>query len=385
MTVPPLYRQLQVQLSQWIIPKDQRHLLVFSENIAAILQAQSACLSHWLPYLSHRNCAARSQMERLHYFLHNSKINTETFYIPLLQQFLQGWEDMEMTLTLDTSVLWDQYCLIEVCLIWGGRSIPLGQTVLEHGSATVGFEDYRPVLETTLNLLPKGCQVTILADRGFEHGSFIRWLRQHHWSWAIRAKSDLNVTLASGSTRSVAELLPPLEEAYLFENVTVLQDIDCHLATAHLSLAGEAWAVISDQPPSLQTFELYGQRFGGIELHFKDYKSAGFDLIRSHLRDAQALGCLLMLLAAATLIAISTALVVVFEGRRKVIDWHSQRGLSFLQLGLREIRRLCYQHLPIPPLVVFPRRRISPAFASRKKRRILESRIEFARVTVFAA
>jgi hypothetical protein len=37
------------------------------------------------------------------------------------------------------------------------------------------------------------------------------------------------------------------------------------------------------------------------------------------------------------------ALVVVFEGRRKAIDWHSQRELSFLQLGLREIQRLCYQ------------------------------------------
>jgi hypothetical protein len=48
-------------------PKDQRHLQVFSENVAAILQDQSACLSHWLPYLSHRQCEARSHMERLSY------------------------------------------------------------------------------------------------------------------------------------------------------------------------------------------------------------------------------------------------------------------------------------------------------------------------------
>jgi hypothetical protein len=92
-----------------------------------------------------------------------------------------------MMLTLDTSVLWDQYCLIEVCLIWGGRSIPLGQTVLSHGSATVGFEDYCTVLETTLRLLPSGCQVMLLADRGFEHGALIRWLQAHQWSWTIRA------------------------------------------------------------------------------------------------------------------------------------------------------------------------------------------------------
>lgn len=79
MAIPLLYSQLQPQLSQWITPKDQRHLQVFSENVAAILQAQSACLAHWLTYLSHRNCKARSHMERLSYFVHNPKIKADTF------------------------------------------------------------------------------------------------------------------------------------------------------------------------------------------------------------------------------------------------------------------------------------------------------------------
>jgi len=385
MPVPQLYRQLQAQLSQWICPQDQRHLQVFCENVAAILQAQSACLSHWLPYLSHRDCKARSHMERLNYFVHHPKITAETFYFPLLRQVLSAWKGMSMTLTLDTSVLWDQYCLIEVCLIWGGRSIPLGQTVLEHSSATVGFEDYCPVLETTLRLLPPACQVMLLADRGFEHGALIRWLQEHQWSWSIRAKSDLNITFSKGQTAAVATLLPPEGEAYLFREVTVLQDIECHLATAHVALAGEPWAVLSDVPPSLHTFEVYGQRFGGIEPHFKAYKSAAFELIRSHLREAHALSCLLMLLATATLIAMTIAVVVVGEGRRNMLDWHSQRGLSFLQLGLRELKRLCYQHLPIPKLATLPQKSPPPAAASLKKQAQLETRIEFSRVTVFSA
>lgn len=192
MSIPLLYRQLHSQLSQWIVPQDHWHLQGFCENVAAILQAQSACLSHWLPYLSHRECQSRSHMERLSYFVHNPKITAETFYHPLLKQFLSAWEGMEVLLTFDTSLLWDQYCLIEVCLVWGGRSIALGQIVLEHGSATVGFEDYCGVLETAL--LPPGCSVILLADRGFEHGALIRWLQQQQWSWAIRAKSDLRIT-----------------------------------------------------------------------------------------------------------------------------------------------------------------------------------------------
>ncbi|AFZ56813.1 hypothetical protein H6G54_14975 [Anabaena cylindrica FACHB-243] len=84
------------------------------------------------------------------------------------------------------------------------------------------------------------------------------------------------------------------------------------------------------------------------------------ELIHSHLRDPQALSCLLMLLAAASLIAIAVALVVVAQGRRKMLDWHSQRGLSFLQLGLREIKRLCYQHLPVPSLPTLPQKSPPP-------------------------
>jgi hypothetical protein len=55
-----------------------------------------------------------------------------TFYVPLLTQFLQAWAGMAITLTLDTSMLWDEYCLIEVCMTWGGRSFPLAQKVIKH-------------------------------------------------------------------------------------------------------------------------------------------------------------------------------------------------------------------------------------------------------------
>ena len=137
-------------------------------------------------------------MERLSYFVNNPKITPEIFYQPLIRQFLMAWEGMEVLLTLDTSLFWDEYCLIEVCFVWGGRSFPLAQKVMEHGSATVAYEDYQPLLEMTQSVLPPNCQVSLLADRGFEHGELIRWLRAHQWCWAIRAKSDLNITRSDG-------------------------------------------------------------------------------------------------------------------------------------------------------------------------------------------
>jgi hypothetical protein len=383
METPLLYRQLLEQLRQWIVPKDRRHLQNFAEIVAAILQAESGCLSDWLPYLSHRGCKARSHMERLSYFVHNKHIKIETFYAPLLKHAFQAFEGEALLLTLDTSMLWDQYCLIEVCLAWGGRSLTLSQTVLEHGSATVGFQQYRPLLEAVLTLLPAGCTVTLLADRGFEHGALIRWVRHQGWSWAIRAKSDLNVTLLGGQTREVGQLLPPPKQAFCFHNVRVLEDIDCHLATANSPTASQTWAVLTDRPPSLQTFALYGQRFGGIEPHFKDYKSAAFEVPRSHLRNARALTCLFTLLDSAYLIAFILGIMLVQWGQRSRIDWHGERGLSFLQLGLRELHRLCYKRLPLPALQSFPRSHPPPACASKRKREQLDYSIEFSRVISF--
>ncbi|NCR75770.1 MAG: hypothetical protein GPI92_09245 [Microcystis aeruginosa K13-06] len=57
-------------------------------------------------YLSHRDCQARSHLERLSYFVHNPKIRAETFYAPLIKHFLSVWSGEALELTLDTSMLW---------------------------------------------------------------------------------------------------------------------------------------------------------------------------------------------------------------------------------------------------------------------------------------
>lgn len=109
-----LYRQLQDQLSQWVQPIDQRHLQGFTEIVAAVLQTDEACLGRWIPYLSHRGCGARAHMERLSYFLHNPQITAERYYEPILRQVLSAFAGEAIILTLDTSMLWDRFCLIDL-------------------------------------------------------------------------------------------------------------------------------------------------------------------------------------------------------------------------------------------------------------------------------
>lgn len=259
----------------------------------------------------------------------------------------------------------------------------MAQKVIKHGSATVACSDYLPVLEAALAVIPQNCEVTLLADRGFEHGELIRLLQAQQCFWCIRAKSDLQIHLRDGRTCSVAQLIPPTAQAYLFREVTILGDISCHLATASPSIAQKSWAVLSNLPPSIQTFALYGQRFGGIEPHFKDYKSAVFGIPRSHLQDADALSRLFLLLAVATLLALSLAVTFLEHQSLARLDWHGQRGLSFLPLGLRALQRLCYLREPIPLFSPLPLHRPLPACASLRKRNLLSTRIEFSKIKTY--
>ena len=37
---------------------------------------------------------------------------------------------------------WNTYCIVRLSLIYRGRAIPIVWKVLEHGSATVAYDDY---------------------------------------------------------------------------------------------------------------------------------------------------------------------------------------------------------------------------------------------------
>ena len=100
----------------------------------------------------------------------------------------------------------------------------------------------------------------------------------------------------------------------------------------------EQWAIVSDEPVSLKTFEEYGLRFD-IEENFLDNKSAGFQLESSQILDAMALSRLCLVMATTTLYLVSTGIAVVATGQRRLIDTHWNGGLSYFQIGWLWVKR----------------------------------------------
>src|SRR5947207_13019495 len=109
-------------------------------------------------------------------------------YGPLLQQALAEWGEQALYVALDTSMLWNTYCLIRLSVIYRGRAVRLVWCVLEHGSAQVGFETYRELLDRAAVLLPRRCRVIFLAAVGFADTELSAHLGHRGWHWRRRIR-----------------------------------------------------------------------------------------------------------------------------------------------------------------------------------------------------
>ena len=269
--------------------RDFRHLIALAWMVLGLIGSRRLCLCAWEAHVL-SSAKAQSLQRRWRRFLSNSRVRVPDLYVSLLLETLQNRPQQRLHLALDTTVLWNRFCMIHISLLCGGRAVPLVWKVLEHNSAAVAFETYRDLLHSARQVLQAFPDVMLLADRGFANRDLLQWLQRHSWHYCLRLPCDVAIHGPRRYPLEVRHLWPPRGEARLFEQVRLWQDgIYCsNLALAKVRGAQEPWAVITDEVPSLQTFWQYGLRFSVEEL-FLDSKSGAFELEDSHLRSAEAL------------------------------------------------------------------------------------------------
>lgn len=379
---PRLYHQLRQYLSQYSHYRDQRHLSTLSWMSVGVLLSHSLSLNEWEPYVISRAQQAQSYQKRWSRFLKNKKVKTEKLYIPLVMAAIQHWSNSRIYLAMDTTMLWNQYCMIHISLICGGRAIPFLWKVIEHKSASVGFEVYQPLLRKASWLLRHHRDVMLLADRGFANQALLQWLRPRAWHWAIRVPSD---TLIHGVHRwrtcAVSELRKVRGEAKLYQEVRLWEEgtQKANLVLGYPKGVAEPWAVMTDEPASLNTLWQYGLRFRVEEL-FLDSKSGVFGLADSRLRDPEQLNRLYLVVAVAILYGTVMGTTVQLSGLRRQVDTHWQRGLSYLKMGLRWLRGTVHKGRELLSLLPLPPRDPQRCFASRRAEADYYERLLFSRV-----
>ncbi len=301
------------------------------------------------------------------------KLKPAEIYRDFVTAALLPWTGQEAILALDSSVIWERYVIIRVSLIYRGRALPLAWKVLEHGSASVSFDEYKSILEEASRLLPLHCEAVLLADRGFADVDLMQLAIHLGWHFTIRAKGNLLVHRAFKPRCKMSQLVPPNGEIRLIHTVQITQRRfgPVHLVLAHVKTqkGHEQWMLVSDRPTALDTLDEYALRFD-IEENFLDDKSAGFQLESSQLRDADSLSRLCLVLAVATLYLVSTGTAIVALQRRRLIDTHWNRGISYLQIGWRYLlSAVVYGQRLLTHLWLDPEPDPQPVYASRKQAR----------------
>ncbi|GIK55854.1 MAG: hypothetical protein BroJett015_15170 [Chloroflexota bacterium] len=284
------------------------------------------------------------------------------------------WGTNILYLAWDTSMLWDQYCIMRLCVIYRGRAIPLVWEVVAHGSSSVTFAAYRSLLDKALTLIPINCPVVFLADRGFADTELMDYVSQTlHWHWRIGIKSSFLVYRQGKRMVKVGNILLKRGQARFWHNVTITGNRfgPVHLALAKPHSVKETWLIVSEQPTDVTTFDEYGLRFD-IEENFLDDKSNGFQLESSLIRSADALTRLCFVLALTTWFLVCQGTEVVETNKRRWVDAHWFRGSSYLQIGGKWVKRILavgYKkgYELIRQLRLSPLPDPEPAMASRKQ------------------
>ena len=288
------------QHSNWL---DLRHRKTLAWMMVGLICAKTVSLGAWTPFVVSQAPYAQRLVRCFSRWLDNNRITVEPLYGPLIEKAVVGWVGKRMYVALDTSMLWNTYCLIRLSVIYRGRAVPLVWRVIEHRSAAVSFETYQDLLNEAKSRLPFACKVVFLADRGFADTQLMGHLRGLGWHFRIRIKSTFWIYPSHLAPFRVGEIA--LKPGYLscWQEVSIT---DKHFGPVHLAVArplgsDEYWYVVSDEAAELKTLEEYGLRFD-IEENFLDDKSNGFQLESSLIRSAKALERLCFVLAMTTLV-----------------------------------------------------------------------------------
>ena len=122
---PRLYNALNQWMDQPCDWADARHLQTCLWMVNALIHTGSVNLTKWTPYFPCRGIFAQSKQRRLQRWLKNARINIHCLYQPLIQAALANWQEDCLYLRIDTSLFWDEYCLVRLAIVHRGRALPV--------------------------------------------------------------------------------------------------------------------------------------------------------------------------------------------------------------------------------------------------------------------
>jgi hypothetical protein len=299
---------------------------------------------------------------------HRQAVDVESCFAPLLGWVLAWWASGErrLALALDATTLGTRFTVLAVCVVYRGGAVPVAWAVV--GATTPGA--WRPHWERLLARMrvsvPSDWQVLVLADRGLYAPWLFAAITRVGWHPGLRlnggAGSGLYRLPGGGGWRPLRTLLTQPGDTWggvvdCFQGQTVRATLLARWEPGHR----EGWLLLTDLPPATAEVAWYGLR-AWVEGGFKDLKRDGWQWQRTHMRDPERAARLWLVLAVATLWALSVggmaelhlppsaraALPPTHVARRHPATHPTPRALSCFRRGVLVLTLGAALTLPFP-------------------------------------
>ena len=336
-------------LDQQLLPQLHGHqrkaLADLSFAIALCGQCQSGPLALAVPTPA-KPASTQRRHERL---LANDRLKPRLVLWHLAKNLLAPWAGRRLCLLLDETPKSDALRVLKVSVAYRKRAVPLMAVCYRPHEPPLPLPVLIPwLLRRVQGCLPAGAVVTLLADRGLAWPVILDTCVELGWHYLLRLQGSTKVSLPDGREVTALQLVDRiggrwLGQAWLFKKAgwrwaSVLAYWPWGRA--------EPWLLVSDERPCPRRFQTYGHRTWTEEL-FRDEKSQGLNWQKSRVHEPRHAERLLLLLALAILLAILLGVRVLKRGWRRHLESGRRRGLSVVQLGLRWLRHVIVQALPL--------------------------------------
>ncbi|MDB2613795.1 transposase [Chlamydiales bacterium] len=258
----------------------------------------------------------KSDEERYRYinrWLSNNKIDpirVMNGFIPELLELMYSG-DKTAILMMDQSKISNGFECLMVSVRMGERALPVGWRVITT-KGNIGFDIQNQLLKRIKAMIPEGMKVMLTADRFYGTSSLISLCQSFGWQYRIRLKGNLILHHQGGQmqTGELASLgFNSIEGAELNKS-GVKTCIGVLMEEGH----NEPWIIAMDCKPSRGRILDYGMRWG-IEAMFSDFKTRGFGITKTQLKDPKRIERLILILTVGFYWAASTGMYT--EPRKK--------------------------------------------------------------------
>jgi hypothetical protein len=329
--------------------RQTQHLTTLAAFICAIVASGSTQLPKVAKKMSD-GAFPPSREKRLSRWLKNGGEHFGTYFLPVAGALLMSLAKNPLTLVIDGTVSGRGCVALYVGVVYRKKVLPIAWAVVAQEKGHLPESVHIDLLMKVQTMIPEGAGVVLLGDGEFD-GIQLQTVISH-WQWSYVCRTAKNTTLYwEGEPFRFDAMIPHCVKGDYFIAPGALftrkKYGPVNAITWWRKDCKEPIHLITNIDSPEEALAYYAKRFR-IETFFRDHKSQGFQIHKSHISIPHRLAHLLIPACLAYYWVIYLGVEAIRTGLNRIIHRKSRTDLSLFQLGLSLIDFLVNRGLRIP-------------------------------------